>query len=195
MIPNFIRLGIETILRIFCEKIIIKDIQIFNKNCKFNEKIDELYIKAENIIFNKINISNINIKIKDINLKLKFNKNFFVEDCDATIFIRLTEDNINKTLLNKKWNRLKTSIESFISMSFENIEIKNKSIYFTTTDKLSNATNSQYTLEYDKNTISLVNNIYEQKFSILNDKNIIVNNLLFNERYIELELSSIIIFN
>ena len=194
MIPNFIRLGIETILRIFCEKIIIKDIQIFNKNCKFNEKIDELYIKAENIIFNKINISNINIKIKDINLKLKFNKNFFVEDCDATIFIRLTEDNINKTLLNKKWNRLKTSIESFISMSFQNIEIKNKSIYFLPTDELSN-TSSQYTLEYDKNTISLVNNIYQEKLSILNDENIIVNNLLFNESYIELELTSTIIFN
>ena len=194
MIPNFIRLGIETILRIFCEKIIIKDIQIFNKNYKFNEKIDELYIKAENIIFNKINISNINIKIKDINLKLKFNKNFFVEDCDATIFIRLTEDNINKTLLNKKWNRLKTSIESFISMSFQNIEIKNKSIHFLPTDELSN-TSSQYTLKYDKNTISLVNNIYQEKLSILNDENIIVNNLLFNESYIELELSSTIIFN
>ena len=194
MIPNFIRLGIETILRIFCEKIIIKDIQIFNKNCKFNEKIDELYIKAENIIFNKINISNINIKIKDINLKLKFNKNFFIEDCDATIFIRLTEDNINKTLLNKKWNRLKTSIESFISMSFQNIEIKNKSIHFLPTDELSN-TSSQYTLEYDKNTISLVNNIYQEKLSILNDENIIVNNLLFNESYIELELTSTIIFN
>ena len=194
MIPNFIRLGIETILRIFCEKIIIKDIQIFNKNYKFNEKIDELYIKAENIIFNKINISNINIKIKDINLKLKFNKNFFVEDCDATIFIRLTEDNINKTLLNKKWNRLKTSIESFISMSFQNIEIKNKSIHFLPTDELSN-TSSQYTLKYDKNTISLVNNIYQEKLSILNDENIIVNNLLFNESYIELELTSTIIFN
>jgi len=194
MIPNFIRLGIETILRIFCEKIIIKDVQIFNKNCKFNEKIDELYIKAENIIFNKINISNINIKLKDINLKLKFNKNFFVEDCDATIFIRLTEDNINKTLLNKKWNRLKTSIESFISMSFQNIEIKNKSIHFLPTDELSN-TSSQYTLKYDKNTISLVNNIYQEKLSILNDENIIVNNLLFNESYIELELTSTIIFN
>ena len=194
MIPNFIRLGIETILRIFCEKIIIKDIQIFNKNCKFNEKIDELYIKAENIIFNKINISNINIKIKDINLKLKFNKNFFVEDCDATIFIRLTEDNINKTLLNKKWNRLKTSIESFISMSFQSIEIKNKSIHFLPTDELSN-TSSQYTLKYDRNTISLVNNIYQEKLSILNDENIIVNNLLFNESYIELELTSTIIFN
>ena len=194
MIPNFIRLGIETILRIFCEKIIIKDVQIFNKNYKFNEKIDELYIKAENIIFNKINISNINIKIKDINLKLKFNKNFFVEDCDATIFIRLTEDNINKTLLNKKWNRLKTSIESFISMSFQNIEIKNKSIHFIPTDELSN-TSSQYTLKYDRNTISLVNNIYQEKLSILNDENIIVNNLLFNESYIELELTSTIIFN
>ena len=194
MIPNFIRLGIETILRIFCEKIIIKNIQIFNRNCKFNEKIDELYIKAENIIFNKINISNINIKIKDINLKLKFNKNFFVEDCDATIFIRLTEDNINKTLLNKKWNRLKTSIESFISMSFQNIEIKNKSIHFLPTDELSNKS-SQYTLKYDKNTISLVNNIYKEKLSILNDKNISVKNLLFCESHIELEIGSKIIFN
>ena len=194
MIPNFIRLGIETILRIFCEKIIIKDIQIFNKNCKFNEKIDELYIKAENIIFNKINISNINIKIKDINLKLKFNKNFFIEDCNATIFVRLTEDNINKTLLNKKWNRLKTSIESFISMSFQNIEIKNKSIHFLPKDELSN-TSSQYTLKYDRNTISLVNNIYQEKLSILNDENIIVNSLLFNENYIEIELTSTIIFN
>ena len=195
MIPNFIRLGIETILRIFCEKIIIKDIQIFNKNCKFNEKIDELYIKAENIIFNKINISNAFISVKDMNLRVTLkNKKFFVENCYATIFIRLTEDNINKTLLNKKWNRLKTSIESFISMSFQNIEIKNKSIHFLPTDELSN-TSSQYTLKYDKNTISLVNNIYQEKLSILNDENIIVNNLLFNESYIELELTSTIIFN
>ena len=194
MIPNFIRLGIETILRIFCEKIIIKDVQIFNKNCKFNEKIDELYIKAENIIFNKINISNINIKIKDINLKLKFNKNFFVEDCDATIFIRLTEDNINKTLLNKKWNRLKTSIESFISMSFQNIEIKNKSIYFLSSNTLSN-TKLQYTLEYERNIISLVNNSNQAKLPILDDKNININNLILSESYIEIELSSKLILN
>ena len=192
MIPNFIRLGIETILRIFCEKIIIKDIQIFNKNYKFNEKIDELYIKAENIIFNKINISNINIKIKDINLK--FNKNFFVEDCDATIFIRLTEDNINKTLLNKKWNRLKTSIESFISMSFQNIEIKNKSIYFLSSNTLSN-TKLQYTLEYERNIISLVNNSNQAKLPILDDKNININNLILSESYIEIELSSKLILN
>ena len=79
-------------------------------------------------------------------------------------------------------------------MSFQNIEIKNKSIHFLPTDELSN-TSSQYTLKYDKNTISLVNNIYQEKLSILNDENIIVNNLLFNESYIELELSSIIIFN
>ena len=194
MIPNFIRLGIETILRIFCEKIIIKDIQIFNKNCKFNEKIDELYIKAENIIFNKINISNINIKIKDINLKLKFNKNFFVEDCDATIFIRLTEDNINKTLLNKKWNRLKTSIESFISMSFQSVEIYNKSIHFISTDGLSKS-NIDYILQYGKNSISLVNNINQEKLSIFNDKNICVKNLFLCESHIELEMVSKIIFN
>ena len=76
----------------------------------------------------------------------------------------------------------------------KNIEIKNKSIHFLPKDELSN-TSSQYTLKYDRNTISLVNNIYQEKLSILNDENIIVNNLLFNESYIELELSSAIMFN
>mgnify|MGYP001430962177 CR=1 FL=1 len=63
MIPNLIRLGIKTILKIKCEKIIIKDIQILNKKDRFNGGIDEISIKAENIIFNKINISNIYINI------------------------------------------------------------------------------------------------------------------------------------
>ena len=48
---------------------------------------------------------------------------------------------------------------------------------------------------YDKNSISLVNNINQEKILILNDKNIIVKNLIFYEKYIELELSSEIIFN
>ena len=195
MIPNLIRLGIETILKIKCEKIIIKDIQILNKKDRFNGGIDEISIKAENIIFNKININNIYINIKDVNLKFAFfEKNFILDGGIATIVMRLTKENINKTFLNKNWNSLKTSIESFISMSFQNIEIKNKSIHFLPTDELSN-TSSQYTLKYDKNTISLVNNIYQEKLSILNDENIIVNNLLFNESYIELELTSTIIFN
>ena len=77
MIPNLIRLGIETILKIKCETIIIKDIQIFNKKDRFNGGIDEISIKAENIIFNKININNIYINIKDVNLKFAFfEKNF-----------------------------------------------------------------------------------------------------------------------
>ena len=195
MIPKLITLGIETILKIICEKIIIRNIQLVKKKDKFNELIDELNIKAESIIFQKIYISNVNINIKNLVLRFSLNKEkFFIDNCYAVINIKLTQDNINKTLFNNKWKRLKTSIESFISMSFQNIEIKNKSIYFLPTDQLSN-TSSQYTLEYDKNTISLVNNIYQEKLSILNDENIIVNNLLFNESYIELELSSTIIFN
>ena len=195
MISKFSRLVVENILKIICEKIIINNIFIVNKNNKFSGIIDELYIKAESIIFNKINISNIDIKISDLVLKLAFNnKKSFIENSYASIKMRLTRDNINKTLSNNKWKSLKTSIESFISMSFQSIEIYNKSIYFIASDGFSNK-NIDYILQYDKNSISLVNNINHEKLSIFNDKNITVKNLLFCESHIELEMVSKIIFN
>ena len=194
MIPKLIKLGVKTILKIICEKIIIKKIQIVNNN-KSNRNIDELNIKAESIIFNKIDISNISINIKDIPLRFAFNnKRFLIDNCNAIVHIRLTIDNINKTLFNKKWNGLKTSIESFISMSYKSIEIKNKSIYFVSSDAFCKR-EIPYTLRYERNTISLVNNINQEKLFILNDKNITVNNLIFTQHDIELELSSKIIFN
>jgi len=195
MIPKLIRLGVENILKIICEKIIIKNIIIVNKKDKFNGIIDELYINAESIIFNKINISNLSVNIRDLVLGFEFNnKKFFIDDCYALIHMRLTTDNINKTLFNNKWKILRDSIESFISMGFQSIEIKNKSIYFITSDASSNK-NVHCTLRYDTNTISLVNNINQEKLLILNDKNIIVNNLFFCESYIEIELLSKIILN
>ena len=195
MISKLSRLVVENILKIICEKIIINNILIVNKNNKFSGIIDELYIKAESIIFNKINISNIDIKISDLVLNLAFNnKKSFIENPYALIKMRLTRDNINETLSNNKWKSLKTSIESFISMSFQSVEIYNKSIYFISTDGLSNK-NIDYILQYGKNSISLVNNINQEKLSIFNDKNICVKNLLFCESHIELEMVSKIIFN
>ena len=195
MIPKLIRVGIKTILKIICEKITINNIEIVNKNNKFKGVIDELYIKAENIIYNKINISWINIKLSDLVLRLASNnKNFFIDNCSAVIQVRLTTENINKTIFNNRWLSLKTSIESYILMSFKSIEIKNKSINFLPSIEISNK-DIKYTLQSDKNSISLVNNINQKKLMILNDKNIFVNNLFFYESYIELELSSKIIFN
>ncbi len=195
MIPKLIRLGVETILKIICEKIKIINIQKFNKKDNSNVIKDELHIKAESIIFNKINISDINIIIRDLALKLAFNKKkFLINNCNAEIYMRLTRENINKTLFNNKWRKLKTSIESFISMSFESIEINNKSIYFIPSDPLSNK-KIDYTLSYDINSISLVNNINQEKLLILNDKNIRVKNLLICKSYIELEIISKVIFN
>ena len=195
MIPKLIRLGVENILKIICERIIIKNIKVVNKHNTINRKIDELYIKAESIIFNKINISNINIHIRDIIFRFPLNnKKLFIDNFNAEINMILTKDNINKTLFNNKWKRLKNSIEAFIAMSFESIEINNKSIYFIPSDTLSNK-NVHCTLRYDRNTISLVNNINQEKLSILNDRNIIVNNLYFSESNIELDLSSKVIFS
>ena len=195
MISKLSRLVIENILKIICEKITIRNILIVNKNNKINGIIEELYIKAENIIFKKIYISDIDIKISDLVLRLAFNyRKSFIENSYALINMRLTKDNINKTLSNKKWKRLKTSIESFISMSFQSVEIYNKSIYFISTDGLSNK-NIDYILQYGKNSISLVNNINQEKLSIFNDKNICVKNLFLRESHIELEMVSKIIFN
>ena len=194
MTPKLIKLGVKTILKIICEKIIIRDILIVNKNDKIKGALDKLYIKAESIVFNKIYINNIFIKIKDIVLRFTFNKNFFIDNCHAVINIRLTKDNINKTLFSNKWRSLKSSIESFISMSFQGIEISNESIYFISFDELSYS-KVAYTLHFDKNSISLVNNNNKEKLSIFNDKNINVKNLIFCENYVELELSSKITIN
>ena len=194
MISKLSRLVVENLLKIICEKIIINNILIVNKNNKFSGVINELYIKAESIIFNKINISYIDIKISNLVYRFAFNKKYFIDNSYALINIRLTRDNINKTLSNHKWKSLKTSIESFISMSFQSVEIYNKSIYFTSSDGLSNK-NIDYNLQYDNNSISLVNNINQEKLSIFNDKNIIVKNLFFFESHIELEMVSKITFN
>ena len=196
MIPKLIRLGVETILKIICEKIIIKNILIVHKKDKFTGKIDKLCIKAEDIIFNKINISLTNIYVRNIVLRFGLNnkKKFLIENCNAEIHMRLTSDNVNKTLFHNKWKRLKTSIESFLSMSFQSVKFNNKSIYFVPSDEgINNDIN--YTLQYDKNNILLVNNFNKEKLSVLNDKNIIVKNLFFCESYIQLELISKIAFN
>ena len=68
MISKLSRLVIENILKIICEKITIRNILIVNKNNKFSGIIDELYIKAESIIFNKINISNIAVSYTHLTL-------------------------------------------------------------------------------------------------------------------------------
>ena len=195
MIPKFIRLGVVTILKIICEKITIKDIEIVNKNENLKGVIDELYVEAESIIFNKINISNIKINISNLVLRSVFyNKKFFIDNCSAVMHMKLTKDDINKTIFNKKWIRLKTSIESYILMSFQSIEINNKSINFIPSYALYN-NDIKYTLQYDKNSFSIVNNINKRRLTILNDKNIFINNLFLYESYIEVELSSKIIFN
>ena len=162
MIFELIKFGLEKTLKIICEKIIIKNIQIVNKNNNFNGIIDEVYIKAESIIFNKVNISNINIKIRNLVLSFAFkNKKFFIDNCNAVINVRLTKDNINKTLFNNQWKRLRNSIESFIAMSFQSVEICDKSIYFIASDTFFNK-NNNYSLQYDKNSISLLNNINQR---------------------------------
>ena len=195
MIPKFMRLGIVTILKIICEKITIKNIEIVNKNNKLKGAIDELYIKAESIIFNKIYISNINIKLNNLVLNFALNnKKFFINNCSTLLHMRLSKDNINETIFNKNWNSLKTSIESYILMSFQSIEIHNNSIYFISSDELPNK-DIKYTLKYNENSISLVNNINQRRLILINDENIFVNNLFLYENYIEVELSSKIKFN
>ena len=195
MIPNLIRLGVEKILKIICEKITIKSIRLVNKKGIFNGKIEQLFISAESIIFNKINISKIIIRVNDLVIKFALNKNIlFIDKCYAVIHLRLSKENINETLFYKKWNKLKTLIESYILMGFESIEIKDKSIFFISSDGDPNS-DIFYSLEYEKNTISLINNINQKKLTILNDKNVTINNLFFNESSIDLELSSKISLN
>ena len=78
------------------------------------------------------------------------NKNFlFIDNCYTVINLRLSKQNINETLFYKKWNSLKTIIESNVLKGFESIDINNKSIYFISSEGSPNS-DIFYILEYKK---------------------------------------------
>ena len=196
MLLNFIKLGIKTLLRNICEKITIQSIEIINNYKNFSKEIYKLNIKAENIIFNKINIRKLNINAEDLILKLEFKKNpLIIEGLNAEITIQLTTDNINKTLFNKKWNGLKLTIESFLlNENISHIDIKNNLIYFISKNR-NRIDNSGCYLKFYKSRILLVKNDNNKELPIFMDENIKIKKLQIIKNNIELHLNSKIAFN
>ena len=195
MILNFIKIGIKTLLENICEEIEIKNITLINKDNRFRGRIDNLNINAESIIYKNICIHKLKIYIKDLFINFQFRKKpLLIKSCFANFKIELSKENINKILCDKKWNLIKSSIEYFISSKdIKSIDIKNNLIYFIVKEKY--ITKFNYSLGFYKNNILLINNINKDSLKIPVDINININSLSINDNFIDMRLSSKILFN
>jgi len=195
MILSLIKIGIKTLLENVCEEIDIKSINILNKDYTFRGRIDKLNINAESIIYRNIYAHKLNIYIKNLYTNFQFRKNpLLIESFFADFKILLSKENINKILCDKKWNLIKSSIEYFISSKdIKSIDIKNNLIYFIVKGKY--ITKFNYSLGFYKNNILLINNINKDSLKIPIDINININSLSINDNFIDMRLSSKILFN
>tara|TARA_Y100001978_G_C23565645_1_gene371516 strand:- start:26 stop:616 length:591 start_codon:yes stop_codon:yes gene_type:complete len=195
MILSLIKIGIKTLLENVCEEIDIKSINILNKDYTFRGRIDKLNINAESIIYRNIYAHKLNIYIKNLYTNFQFRKNpLLIESFFADFKILLSKENINKILCHNKWLSIKSSIESFISTKgINSIDIKNNVIFFIVKGKYINKFN--YSLEFYKNNILLVNNINKNSLQIPIDTNINIKSLSINNNFIDISLSTKILFN
>ncbi len=189
MILNLIKFGIKALLKTICEDINIKSIQIFNKNNKFSGEIDKLFIKAENIIYNKIYVNELIIYIQNIIINIDLiTRNLVLNNCFAEIKLRLRKEDIKNILLSNKWSKLRATIETFSSIkNINNVGFKDNYIFF-------NSIENNYSLKSRKNNILLQNNINKNILEIPIDKNINIKELLICKDYIEIDLYTKLIF-
>ena len=195
MILSFIKIVIKTLLENICEEIDIKSIDILNKDYTFRGRIDNLNIQAESIIYRNIYAHKISIYIKNLYINIKIRKNpLFLERCFADFKILLSKENINKILCDYKWHSIKCSIEAFISSKdINSIDIHNNLIFFIVKGRY--ITEFNYSLGFYKNNILLVNNINKNSLQIPIDKNINIKSLSINDDFIDMRLSSKLLFN
>jgi len=194
MILSFIKLGIKTLLKTYCERINIKNINLFINN-KFNGKIDKLIIEAENIIYKKIDLHYLRLCILNLEINLNPFKDLKVKNCMANISIKLTSQNLNSIFFNNRWSNIRNKINKFISNEeTTKIEIKDGFIYFISSNK-SKTDKTYYQLVINNNDILILNNFSKQSIKLPMDNNIKFNEILIKNNIIELKFISKIIFN
>ena len=192
MIINLLELSINYILKKYCKKIDLKLIKIVKKNNEPFNKVNKIFIEAENIIYNEISIRKTKIILSDLSIKKISYKNFLIlNNFDAEVFMSINNENLNDILSKEKWNNIKLKIKNFSTIKEEIIfpTIKNGNIYF-----FSNCNNDLnklgFKISLKNNCLYLENNINGELMNIPFDKNILFKNINIIDDYINLNFSS-----
>ena len=192
MFINLLELSINYILKKYCKKIDLKLIKIVKKNNEPFNKVNKIFIEAENIIYNEISIRKTKIILSDLSIKKISYKNFLIlNNFDAEVFMSINNENLNDILSKEKWNNIKLKIKKFSTIKEEIIfpTIKNGNIYF-----FSNCNNHLnklgFKISLKNNCLYLENNINGELMNIPFDKNILFKNINIIDDYINLNFSS-----
>ena len=192
MFINLLELSINYILKKYCKKIDLKLIKIVKKNNEPFNKVNKIFIEAENIIYNEISIRKTKIILSDLSIKKISYKNFLIlNNFDAEVFMSINNENLNDILSKEKWNNIKLKIKNFSTIKEEIIfpTIKNGNIYF-----FSNCNNDLnklgFKISLKNNCLYLENNINGELMNIPFDKNILFKNINIIDDYINLNFSS-----
>ena len=174
MIINLLRFAIKTILSRSCKTIDIKEIRIKKENKRLINKIDEIIIKAENIIFQEIYLRETKILINDLDIRRINLKNLLgLNNFNIEVKLKLTSTNLNDILSRKKWSELKSKLAFFTTHknSIKYIRINKDMIYFYSDNKKADF-ELGFSLILDKNNIVLRNNMKGESIEIPIDQKI-----------------------
>ena len=174
MIINLLRFAIKTILSRSCKTIDIKEIRIKKENKRLINKIDEIIIKAENIIFQEIYLRETKILINDLDIRRINLKNLLgLNNFNIEVKLKLTTTNLNDILSRKKWSELKSKLAFFTTHknSIKYLRINKDMIYFYSDNKKADF-ELGFSLILDKNNIVLRNNMKGESIKIPIDQKI-----------------------
>ena len=196
IINNFVKIGIKTWLKSICTRIDIHTLNlVLNKNC-FG-KVDEIYLEADNLIYQDVYINHIIIKINDCNLKFNYkNHLIYSEDLIINTFLTINNRNLENTFYSSKWERIRLEIEKAITEGqfVSSLIINNNLIKFTyDINKFSKEIILSLCLK--ENFIFLKNINNKKKFLLPLDKNINFKNCHINNELINIDLSSKVTFD
>ncbi len=174
MIINLLRFAIKTILSRSCKTIDIKEVRIKKENKRLINKIDEIVIKAENIIFQEIYLRETKILINDLDIRRINLKNLLgLNNFNIEVKLKLTSTNLNDILSRKKWSELKSKLAFFTTHknSIRYLRINKDMIYFYSDNKKADF-ELGFSLILDKNNIVLRNNMKGESIKIPIDQKI-----------------------
>ena len=192
MITNLIRFAIKTILSRSCKKIDIREIRIKKENKKIISKIDEIIIKAENIIFQEIYLRETKILINDLDIRKINLKNLLdLNNFNIEVKLKLTSTNLNNILSKKKWSELKSKLASFTThkKSMKYLRINKQMIYFYSENNKADF-ELGFSLILDKNNIVLRNNMKGESIKIPIDQKIRFRSLNIMDNFISANFST-----
>ena len=196
IIDNFLKVLIERWLKSICKSIDFYDLKLI-VNKKYFSKLDEIYLEAKNLIYQDIYINKIIIKIYDCNLKFNYrNHLIYSEDLIINSFLTIDNRNIKNMFFSNKWEKLRKKIENTLTEGkvVSNLVIDNNLIIFNyNINKLSKEINLKLNLR--ENLIFLENINTKAEVLLPLDKNIKFNRCYIKNELINIDLSSLVIFD